>query len=131
MSIVSRKRCGSCKEWKPLDGFHRKSKSADGRQPYCVPCNLSANKRNLSGGRFYVQGPTAALPTYKTAHNRVKSLRGSASVHACVDCGGQADDWSYLGGASDEMRSPKQGAYSGNPAFYVPRCRPCHLAFDK
>jgi hypothetical protein len=130
--IVMLKRCsGPCKGLKPLSDFHRKSKAKDGRQPYCIPCNLAANKRNLDGGRFYAQGPTAEAPAYKTCHNRVKSLRGRASDHTCVDCQGQANDWSYIGGASDEMFSPKAGAYSGNPAFYAARCKPCHTSFDR
>lgn len=37
------KRCTSCGETKPVDQFHRRAASADGRQPKCKPCALAAD----------------------------------------------------------------------------------------
>lgn len=73
--------------------------------------------------------------SYNATHIRLRASRGPARHHLCVDCGHRAGDWSYAGGAPDE-RSDTTGANAGHPfslnmAFYVPRCRPCHLRFDR
>lgn len=68
--------------------------------------------------------------TYRAAHKRLDRVRGKASSHACVDCGGQAAQWSYVGGQPDERRSPKGFPYSANPEAYVPRCVSCHKRLD-
>lgn len=33
------KTCAKCRTEKPVEGFHRSSKSKDGRQPVCAACN--------------------------------------------------------------------------------------------
>jgi hypothetical protein len=61
----------------------------------------------------------AKSPSYDVWHNRVKKARGSASDHRCVDCGGQAEDWSTTDSASDDVR-----------VRFQPRCRKCHRCYD-
>lgn len=69
---------------------------------------------------------------YHTAHDRVRSAKGVPSGHACIDCGGTAADWSYTGDCPDELTDPRTGCrYSADPDRYVPRCKPCHIAFDR
>lgn len=45
-------------------------------------------------------------------------------MHSCVDCGAQAQEWSYTGDRTSSY------SYSRNPMDYVPRCRTCHGVFD-
>lgn len=71
---------------------------------------------------------------YTAAHDRVRRLKGSASQHSCIECGGQARHWSYDHQDPDEnladVRSANLAAYSDKPAHYQPRCVPCHKQFD-
>jgi transposase-like protein len=57
---------------------------------------------------------------YHPKHKRVYRARGKASEHACVDCSGPAEDWSWVhdtdGSDLNEHRQP--------------RCRRCHKAYD-
>jgi hypothetical protein len=71
---------------------------------------------------------------YATAHDRIRRVKGRASEHRCVDCGGSAKEWSYIGGAPDERVGQYQGVlfkFSLDQDFYAPRCVPCHRSFDK
>jgi hypothetical protein len=69
--------------------------------------------------------------TYTPAHFRVVALHGSASLHLCVNCGGQAMDWAYDHGDPNELTCIKTGlAYSANPERYKPLCRRCHNRVD-
>lgn len=97
----------------------------------CRPCRLavkSATHRTPSYGRW-----VGADAGYDTVHARLRAQRGKASEHMCVDCGGGAGDWSYIGGAPDE-RVERVGrydlAYSTDLNAYVPRCRSCHKRHD-
>lgn len=57
----------------------------------------------------------ATLPReYARAHAAVRHAKGKASEHDCVDCGGQALDWSQIHDTDD----------------YEPRCRSCHKKYD-
>lgn len=71
---------------------------------------------------------------YFGAHARVRTLRGRAEDHPCVDCGEPAQDWSYDHTDPDERVGTKgtgRGlAYSLNASHYQPWCKPCHGAFD-
>lgn len=71
---------------------------------------------------------------YAGAHSRVRRLRGRASEHACIDCGDQARDWSYVGGCPRERISKsfsnRGHPYSPDPDKYVPRCKLCHNRLD-
>lgn len=72
---------------------------------------------------------------YVGAHKRVHRERGPAAQHTCVDCGGQAAQWSYNGLDPNEQRGPSregfESSYSTDLSHYVPRCVPCHIAHDK
>ena len=81
----------------------------------------------LAGGR-----PTDGLhPGWAAIHKRVSRLRGKASGYPCVDCGGAASEWSYDNKDPDHLVDPRlKIAYSLSTNHYVPRCIPCHRAFD-
>ncbi len=71
--------------------------------------------------------------TYRTVHSRLVAERGSADRHACVDCGKSARQWSYTGESPVERFARPEipsHPYSPDLSYYVPRCRPCHTAFD-
>lgn len=59
---------------------------------------------------------------YSGAHDRVKRARGAAKEYKCVDCGNQAQHWSYVG------NDPRK--WSGNVHEYEPRCAKCHRRLD-
>lgn len=61
-----------------------------------------------------------AEPGYWTKHSRVRHARGPAKVHPCADCGAPARDWSLIHGRDGR-----------DPADYEPRCRRCHITYDK
>lgn len=71
---------------------------------------------------------------YFGAHQRVRTARGPAGHHQCVDCGDRAQDWSYdHADPTERFGTSHTGrglAYSLNPLHYQPRCKPCHGAFD-
>lgn len=72
-------------------------------------------------------------PSYAAVHKRLERA-GRASESACVDCGGNASSWSYIGGCPDELTQDVKGrvlAYSADPARYQPRCTSCHRKFDR
>ena len=69
--------------------------------------------------------------TYPPAHTRVVRARGSASLHICINCGGQAQDWAYDHDDFNELTCAKTGRlYSGDVEHYRPLCRPCHKRID-
>jgi len=72
----------------------------------------------------------AEVPAYRTMHWRIKAARGSASEHACCDCGRPAREWSYSNDDPDELVSDKGLRYSTDLDRYAPRCQPCHRRFD-
>jgi hypothetical protein len=75
--------------------------------------------------------PKERTPGYETMHRRVRSERGPASNHPCVDCDEQAQDWSYDNQDPDELFDLRIGcAFSLDTAHYQPRCKLCHAEFD-
>lgn len=66
---------------------------------------------------------------YFTVHERLRNSIGSASTKTCVDCGTQAQQWSY-DHTCDNERSSDQGPFSTNLDRYSPRCVSCHKTFD-
>lgn len=68
--------------------------------------------------------------TYGAAHKRVRTRHGAASLHACIDCGGQAAQWSYNHTDPSERSDAKGRRFSPDSDHYSPRCVPCHRAFD-
>ena len=73
-------------------------------------------------------------PGYTAAHARVRRVRGSASDHICVDCGGPAREWSYNHQAEEELveeqRNGSMLTYTTDLDCYEPRCAKCHDVFD-
>lgn len=76
--------------------------------------------------------------SYQAAHRRLIRSRGKATEHRCVDCGAQAQEWSYRGDSPREQVGPNYAgdrviecAYSSDPMDYDPRCIPCHRANDR
>ena len=71
---------------------------------------------------------------YGAAHDRVRRANGSASAYQCIDCGHDAQHWSYDHLDPDELQDTAQGrnpiAYSLKVSHYKPRCVPCHKAYD-
>lgn len=81
----------------------------------------------LDGWRLDLDGKAIG---YRAAHHRVGAKRGPAWAETCVDCRGQAEEWSYDGLDLDEIESPEGLTYSLDPDRYAARCKPCHRAFD-
>jgi len=78
--------------------------------------------------------------TYYSAHRRVLKYRGPARAHNCIDCGGQATQWSYRGGSRHELSGTALSGWTGQViqvtwstevADYDPRCTRCHIRFDR
>lgn len=71
---------------------------------------------------------------YGTAHTRVRTQRGPSTDYLCIDCGKQAQQWSYDHADPNELISETRGtegiAYSTDPDRYDPRCISCHKRFD-
>lgn len=87
----------------------------------------------LISGDHYPGRPRIAEPSYDGVHKRLSREKGAAAARFCVDCGGQADEWSYDGGCPHELVGEVRGsilAYSVDQSRYSPRCRPCHRAMD-
>lgn len=69
-------------------------------------------------------------PTYRAMHKRIAHHRGAASRQDCIDCGGCAAHWSFVGVTATALRSPEGRAYSINIDDYRPRCVSCHKKLD-
>jgi hypothetical protein len=65
---------------------------------------------------------------YSAVHERLRTRRGPARAHRCVDCGGPAAQWS-LNHDGASLRA-SEGPYSMDESRYVPRCVPCHKRYD-
>lgn len=63
------KQCNKCKEWKPLEQYHKHSQRSDGLQSECTPCRLKYH-----AGRMWVNGEY--IPSSHPLHKpgRYKSL---------------------------------------------------------
>ena len=64
---------------------------------------------------------TGNKASYSARHQRLHAERGSAQQHPCVDCSGPALEWSQVTGSSG------LDVYKD----YQPRCRSCHMRYDK
>lgn len=78
----------------------------------CRSCSVSGDRN----GNW-----TGATVIYNTMHFRVRKALGSAQQHSCVDCGSQAQHWTYK----------KKIGHSPWLTDYEPRCISCHRRFDK
>jgi hypothetical protein len=77
----------------------------------------------------------ADVPGYSALHKRIRKDKGSATLHTCITCGGQATEWAYDHADPAEHTSTERGSigfpYSTDLDHYVPMCRPCHRSSDK
>lgn len=64
------------------------------------------------------------------AHDRVRSRRGPARTHPCIDCGLPAAHWSYDHADPKELIDERGNPMSADPNHYQARCVPCHKRFD-
>jgi Zn-finger protein len=76
------KRCSTCKEWKPLEEFNRRSTARDGRQWSCRDCNKAYHYEHFD--RHIAQ-----IRARNKREIRMKQRRLLAYFleHPCVDCG--------------------------------------------
>lgn len=59
-------------------------------------------------------------PSKKAIHIRLRIRRGPANENDCVDCKKEALDWSWIHDTDpDDLMN------------YEPRCRRCHVLYDK
>ena len=82
--------------------------------------------------------PVPEIPTYRALHQRLTTQKGKASDLDCVDCGGQAAEWSYNHKDPNEFIQTKlwnentiKCAYSIDLDYYEPRCKSDHISFDR
>jgi hypothetical protein len=105
-------------------------------------CGQPARKRGWCAAHYAQQWQTGIDPVpfrykwygdgigYVQAHRRVRNARGHASQHRCIDCGGQAAEWSYDYSDPDERKERGRSAYSLDVNRYEPRCVRCHRFAD-
>lgn len=74
--------------------------------------------------------------TYWGMHSRIKTNKGYASEHQCVDCDDTAADWSWDGTCDDiqygvaKAGRPSLSPYCLHLEHYNPRCTDCHMKLD-
>lgn len=75
----------------------------------------------------YTHGSGGYVPTHKW----VARHRGKAARHSCVDCGGQAAEWSYITGHPLEQIDSQGRRFARALDAYQPRCVRCHRLHDE
>lgn len=132
-AVLCRCDCGNeltCALRSIISGDTRSCGCSRGRAKYewkrCLVCRRFARIRRdrLSCSRACGHKLTGAAlraesPSYDVWHKSVKKARGPASDYRCVDCDGQAEDWSTADSASEDVR-----------VRFQPRCRKCHRYYD-
>lgn len=71
--------------------------------------------------------------TYTAVHQRLRHYRGNAREYKCVDCGTQAQHWSYNHDADNEkveQLGMSVVPFSPDLTHYSPRCVRCHKHYD-
>lgn len=72
------------------------------------------------------------VPSYGTAHVRMRRDRGRASGYTCIGCGATAADWAYDHADPEERFCTITGnAFSVDAEHYDPMCRSCHVTLDR
>ncbi len=88
---------------------------------FCSRSCSAKNTRKISPALRGEANPKwTANPTYDSLHGRVHRARGKAAEHSCVDCGEQAQEWSYT-----------HGKEPSDVGSYEPRCIRCHRLYDE
>lgn len=93
-------------------------------------CEMHYYRARRHGDIHFVTDTRKAEVLYRAAHQRIQTDRGPASSHNCVDCGAQAQHWTYDHEDPNELTSPIGLPYTLNAGHYHPRCVSCHAAFD-
>jgi hypothetical protein len=78
----------------------------------------------------------ACADPYRSAHDRVRAVKGGAHLYPCVDCGGQASDWSLTADPMESwpVRRMDRDAVAWISPFvqdYEPRDSACHHRHDR
>jgi len=76
------KRCSTCKEWKPLTEFNKRSTAPDGHQWSCRRCNKAYHYKNHAR---HMEQIRARARRQRVANQR--RLLEYLLEHPCVDCG--------------------------------------------
>ncbi|MBV8984655.1 MAG: hypothetical protein JO248_09480 [Acidimicrobiia bacterium] len=76
------KTCSTCKEWKPLDEFNKRSASKDGRQWNCRDCNKAYHYANFDRHMARIRARNRRMIEENT-----RLLAAYFAEHPCVDCG--------------------------------------------
>jgi hypothetical protein len=105
----------------------------------CYKRDYRKRVRETGTGRVPRVPTTGGQITYRNMHRKVRRWRGSATLATCVDCGKNAHEWSYMGGSKHEVEGTTPGRkdtevhvrWSTSVWDYVPRCVPCHRAYDR
>ena len=77
--------------------------------------------------------------SYDAALQRVRARRGNAKAYPCARCGGPSRHWTYVPGTTQHEQTqsdfrrgrPYEFVYSGDPADWLPACRPCVVEIRK
>lgn len=86
VSAGALKQCGTCRQFKALTDFNRKSGRADGRQEVCRDCNRESSRHYYRRNREH----HIAVIRARTVAQKAESLAYIAGYlidHPCVDCG--------------------------------------------
>ena len=103
---------------------------------YCDYHEYRVNKYGdpLAQGTAKTGRKRIEVPSYDGVHKRLMRDIGKASQFQCVDCGYQAEEWSYNGGCPNEhwelFPNGVWLAYTTDQSRYSPRCTPCHRKRD-
>jgi len=94
--------------------------------------NLRSGKTQSCGcfWRERLADPRTKDIGYTGMHDRVRKVRGSATLQSCIDCGDEAMDWSCRRDVPHKISTADGLYYSTDIDAYDPRCRPCHKVYD-
>jgi hypothetical protein len=76
------KACCSCREWKHLNAFHNRKRSADGRQSRCKECFRDQYRAETDLLRAAIDARLVRVQ----ADNKIR-LAAFLAANPCVDCG--------------------------------------------
>lgn len=69
-------------------------------------------------------------PGYQAVHWRLRQDPVPISSRPCAHCGAASREWAYDHDDPEELSDERYGAYSLDPAHYLPMCHSCHKRFD-
>jgi hypothetical protein len=95
-SFTSLRPCGKCREWLPVDQFHRRG--VDGRIVWCKPC------KKVYDAAYHARHRDRVLAQKRGREAELVAWMRSRKSGPCVDCGGTfhpaAMTFDHLPGAS-------------------------------